>query len=251
MDERLREIVENIDEYRIGLDDPFKFKCRSCGKCCRNREDILFTARDVFRISKHLGKKPEEVVRAYCEWYIGHDSRVPIIRLQPQGIAKVCPFLEDKHCSINEVKPVVCALYPVGRTMMANTEGLAEGEEPVYVPGYILQPADCGSGKKTNTVRQWLEKFDIPVEDEFYIEWNKALIHISGRMKDLEKHCEQKSLVPLQDALFELMYIRYDTEAELLDQFRDNIVEAREILDEIHRGLQEYLQKTGGDDNGE
>jgi len=27
------ELIENLDKYRIGIDDLFTFKCRSCGKC--------------------------------------------------------------------------------------------------------------------------------------------------------------------------------------------------------------------------
>ena len=38
-DPRLVEIVENRDQYKIGLDDTFTFGCKMCGKCCTNRED--------------------------------------------------------------------------------------------------------------------------------------------------------------------------------------------------------------------
>jgi len=31
------ELIENFNKYRIGLDDTFSFKCRSCGRCCKNR----------------------------------------------------------------------------------------------------------------------------------------------------------------------------------------------------------------------
>lgn len=47
MDNRLKEIVDNFDSLKIGADEPFRFHCTMCGKCCINREDILLTPRDI------------------------------------------------------------------------------------------------------------------------------------------------------------------------------------------------------------
>ena len=55
MDPRLQKIVDNMENMRIGIDEEFKFSCTQCGKCCMNREDIICTPKDVFRISKKLG----------------------------------------------------------------------------------------------------------------------------------------------------------------------------------------------------
>ena len=250
MDNRLKEIAENLETYKIGLDDSFSFKCRSCGKCCKNREDIMFTTRDIFRIAKHLGRTSVDIIKSYCDWYIGNDSRVPIVRLKPHGPANACPFLVQKHCSIHEVKPVVCALFPIGRTYMAS-EKPDKGEEPTYVPGYIFQPTDCGAGRKTHTVRQWLEKFNIPVDDEFYIEWNKMIVFVSKNIKALEEQFSQKSLVPLQDTLFELIYVQYDTDGDMLTQFGENMAKVKIMFETIQSGLQEFLQQSGGDTVGE
>lgn len=48
MDKRLKEIVDNFDSMKIGVDEPFRFHCTMCGKCCINREDILLTPRDIW-----------------------------------------------------------------------------------------------------------------------------------------------------------------------------------------------------------
>lgn len=250
MDNRLKEIGENIDKYSIGLDEPFKFKCRECGKCCKNREDIMFTSRDLFRISKHLGKTPGDIIKEYCDCYIGHDSRFPIVRLQPRGVNNACPFLIGKRCKIHECKPVVCALFPVGR-IVAIKNMPKDGEEPEYSAGYILQPVECGSMKKTNTVRQWLEKFGIPVDDEFYSKWNANMMHISKIINELEKTIQAQALLPLQNVLVELIYVRYDIEGEFLPQFIKNMEEARAIVDDLKEHLPQFLTEAGGEDNGE
>lgn len=77
-DPRLREIVENLESLKIGVDEPFRFHCTMCGKCCTNREDILLTPKDLFYISKELKKTPEDVVKEFCETYIGSASRFPL-----------------------------------------------------------------------------------------------------------------------------------------------------------------------------
>lgn len=47
MDNRLKNIVENYDSMRIGMDDTFRFHCTMCGKCCIEREDILLNPYEI------------------------------------------------------------------------------------------------------------------------------------------------------------------------------------------------------------
>ena len=104
MDKRLKEIVDNFDSMKIGVDEPFRFHCTMCGKCCINREDILLTPRDIYRMAKELQISPEELFKRYCETYIGHDSCIPIVRLKPHGSVKRCPLLKDRKCSVHKAK---------------------------------------------------------------------------------------------------------------------------------------------------
>lgn len=85
MDKRLQSIMQKMDLMKLGLDDTFHFGCRQCGKCCINREDILLNAKDMYNLCKALNLTAEQVVQQYCEVYIGHDSRMPIVRLKPRG----------------------------------------------------------------------------------------------------------------------------------------------------------------------
>lgn len=52
MDERLKNIVDNFEAMKIGVDEPFPFHCTMCGKCCINREDILLTPKDIYNMAK-------------------------------------------------------------------------------------------------------------------------------------------------------------------------------------------------------
>lgn len=90
MDNRLQYIAENLDAMLIGEDEPFKFHCDMCGKCCINRDDILLNAKDVYNMAKELQMEPADMVKTYCETYIGESSRIPIVRIKPRGSVKRC-----------------------------------------------------------------------------------------------------------------------------------------------------------------
>ena len=53
---------------------------------------------------------------------------------------------------------------------------------------YILQPISCGGRKTEHTVREWLKKFNIPVEDEFFPRWQTIVHKVSSAVKKLEKN---------------------------------------------------------------
>lgn len=76
----------------------FAFSCDRCGRCCREREDVLLNPADLFRIAKFLNQTPSQVVEHYCECCIGPDSGLPLIRLKPKAYRNTCPFLGSECC---------------------------------------------------------------------------------------------------------------------------------------------------------
>lgn len=115
MDNRLQYIAENLDAMTIGVDEPFKFHCDMCGKCCIHREDILLNEKDIYNMAKELQMEPVDMFKKYCETYIGESSRIPIVRIKPRGSIKRCPLMKEHKCSIHKAKPTVCAMFPIGR----------------------------------------------------------------------------------------------------------------------------------------
>lgn len=161
--------MEDFEEFKrqlLDLDSSFNFKCRKCGKCCKNQNEILFSPRDIFRIAQKLEQSPLEILKSCTEIYIGQQSRIPVVHLLMQGQKNACPFLSEHNlCSIHDVKPFVCALYPLGRVMTYETiDSPAVKENAVR---YVMS-INCGSAKKRHTVRKWLAEFGIPENDEFF-----------------------------------------------------------------------------------
>ena len=234
MDPRLQHIYENLDKMKIGVDEPFQFHCTQCGKCCTNREDILLNPQDLFRMAKYLEQTPRDVVEHFCEVYTGPDSRMPIVRLLPEGPTKRCPFLVRNKCRIHEAKLTVCAMFPIGR---------GQGFDPKTgkpLPGilYIFDKPSCGDDSETHTVREWLGSFHIPVDDPFYLEWGEALVFFTQALRKLEKLHPAATEMLVRPAVYEHLYLAYNTSGDFMPQFRENLKKTREFFQTLLASLE-------------
>lgn len=222
MDERLKYIVDHYEQMKIGVDEPFKFHCTQCGKCCINREDILLTPRDLYNIAKELELYPADVVERYCEVYVGQDSRIPIVRILPRGTVKRCPLLKDRKCSVHRAKPAVCAMFPIGRSIMLDAGKQSLTEITADQVGYIFTDPQCGDDAETHTVREWLGAFGIPLEDAFFLCWNRVVGEVGNFIRKVEKQFSPKTMEMLWTSVYVGLYLSYDMKKEFLPQFEDN-----------------------------
>lgn len=231
MDERLKGIVDNFDDLKIGLDDEFKFHCTMCGNCCINREDILLSPKDIYNMSKELGITTDKFFGKYCEVYIGNDSRVPIVRLKPQRADKRCPLLKKMKCRVHRAKPTVCAMFPIGRCIMADNpqEGLKDIDASQIQ--YIFNNPGCGDASEDHTVREWLETFGIPVPDEFFIKWQQTVLKMGNILRTIEKGMSLNIMEQVWNAAFVGLYLSYDLEKEFLPQFEANTKKFFDMMD--------------------
>lgn len=231
MDERLKNIIDNYDKMHIGLDEPFKFHCTMCGKCCIEREDILLSPKDVFNMSKELNITPNELFEKYCEMYIGSDSRMPIVRLKPRGSIKRCPLLKDHKCSVHNAKPAVCAMFPIGRCLSYEKDKKLEEHIVPNKVEYIIVDHSCGDDSEIHTVREWFDTFGIPIEDEYFIKWHQIIMELSTIFCKCEKKTSDYTMELAWKATFVGLYLKYDLKKEFMSQFENN---AREIIELMH-----------------
>lgn len=233
MDNRLKYIGEHLDEMLIGPDDTFRFHCTQCGKCCIDREDILLNPKDLYNIAAELSISQEEAVKRYCETYMGGTSRLPIVRLRPRGSIKRCPLLKDRKCMVHKAKPTVCAMYPLGRCIALTPDTLDKIESVDLKPQYFLTEVDCGDKAETHTVRDWLGSFGIPVEDPYYIRWNRVAMRASKIIKGVESTWSTHGLNMLLSLIFATLYLGYDMNQAFEPQFEERSEKLREIFNTI------------------
>lgn len=235
--------LQSLEEMTVDLDASFKFHCTQCGKCCENRDDIILSPMDIFRMSAELKMTPTEFSMQYCRVNIGPNSRMPIVTLQPVGANDRCPLLKNQKCSVHKVKPSVCALFPLGRYLAIEKEKFGKDSLAGSKVKYLLQPIDCGDDSDTHTVREWLSGFDIALEDEAYIVWNQVISDVSSQIQKLEKTQDMLTMMEVWFVARLLLYLRYDTRKDFLPQMQENVSYLTELLYDIPR-LKEVLNNA-------
>lgn len=234
MNTRMEEIVNAIEHNKLAADDSFRFHCTQCGECCINREDILLTPLDLFRIANERKLSLKEFIGQYCELYIGPDSHFPIIRLKPRGSIKRCPLLKNRRCSVHKAKPAMCAMFPIGR-VIAFPEDKTASDAPVIE--YFYMNPECGDNARRQTVREWFDSFGIPLNDNFFIEWATFQTNFIALIRDAERFLGEAAMRQVWSPIFGILYLCYDLEKEFLPQFREN---AKKLL----LGLQMILSQN-------
>ena len=225
---------EEIERELLDLDDTFRFKCRHCGKCCKDQQEVIFTACDLFHVARKKEISTGRAIQEYGETYIGPNSLVPLVRMLPKNGNGDCPLLtEDGRCSVHDCKPTVCALYPLGRVILNAEVGGPLRERAKLRVKYVLNDYQCGSAKRVNTVCDWLARFSIPERDSFFLEWNRLLLPVSKAAYSLQESEKRAELNALWDKAFFHFCLNYDTDADFMPQFKEN-----------RKAVEEYLRLT-------
>ena len=238
------ELFRDLESMTIGLDDTFKFHCDQCGKCCTHREDIILSPMDIFKMAKELKMTPVEFYHEYCVFNIGEHTRMPIVRLASEGKDTHCVLLKNHRCSVHKVKPAVCAMFPLGRYMCFEKDDYNAESIDTSKVKYLLQPPECGDESETHTVREWLSGFDIKLEDEAFVQWQKAISRFSNKFKELEKKQDMLSMMEIWFVVRVSLYLQYDTSKEFLPQFNYNVENLLKLLDDIPK-LKRMVRHAG------
>ena len=207
-----KEDFDTMMRNKLKRGDTFGFECKMCGRCCRNRsEPILLTGTDVFRIAVALQMTPRDVLLKYTNADIGESSHVPIIYLK-ERLDGSCRLMKNGRCSVQKSKPIVCALYPLGRIWNVKEERFYYFSNGDMCPG-------SWKPKKRWTLQEWLDEFDIEKTESWTIEWNKLL-------GDIALITAQMDISRIDDAiagyLTDIMYVSYDIDKPYIEQVREN-----------------------------
>ena len=227
------ETFRDLESMTIGLDDTFKFHCDQCGKCCTNREDIILSPMDIFKMAKELKISTVDFFHEYCVFNIGDHTRLPIVRLASEGKDCHCVLLKNHRCSVHKVKPAVCAMFPLGRYMSFEKDEYDSESISTSKVKYLLQPPECGDDSEEHTVREWLSGFDIKLEDEAFVEWQKAISRFSKKMKELERKHDMLTMMEIWFVVRVVLYLQYDTSIDFLPQFKTNTENLLKLLEDI------------------
>src|SRR5262249_51455981 len=99
-------------------DFEMKFECVRCGKCCHQPSGhTILSPNDVRRLAVSLHVDVKKFIGSYCYFLktrVLKDSEevFQTWELCLQKNEKGCLFLDDKLCSVQEVKPFACRAFP-------------------------------------------------------------------------------------------------------------------------------------------
>ena len=204
--------LNDILNSALKSDVTFCFSCQMCGACCRKRQEpIVITGLDIFRIAKALNQKPLDVITKYTKGHMGSESNLPVIFLdeRPDGS---CKLLHKGKCTVQQDKPIVCALYPLGRF-------LKPGDTEF---GYILSTSSCLGTRKSDkqwTLQQWLENFGIQKYNAESLAWNSLLLGIAKITANLRI---EKIPIEIRIEIFNALYANYSIDADFIKQVEGN-----------------------------
>ena len=131
---------------------------------------------------------------------------------------------------IHDAKPAVCAMFPLGRAIRIDKEDAEKDELPPMKVEYIINPIDCGDFSETHTVKEWLESFGIPLEDEYFLKWQKTISMLSPRIQKLEKKIDDDLMDKIISVMYIKLYLDYDLGIDFYPQFVKNADGCVEML---------------------
>ena len=233
------EDIKKACQNAVKPEQKLRFHCTQCGDCCRNREDIILTPYDLFQIAKYRQLRPGEILRRYCTLSIDPSTGLPAVTLKPNKRTHACPFLKDNLCSVQPVKPMVCALFPLGRVVKLGNPGEATREKEMF---YILQDVACGTRDEEHTVEEWLAEHNHENGEAWFLEWVDALEKIVPLIQFVELFIPDKLVNEMYKVFIRTMYQNYLIRVDFTSQYRENLENLLAFLNKIKQIIEEYKQ---------
>ena len=235
------EDIKKACQNAVKPEQKLRFHCTQCGDCCRNREDIILTPYDLFQIAKYRQLRPGEILRRYCTLSIDPSTGLPAVTLKPNKRTHACPFLKNNLCSVQPVKPTMCALFPLGRVVKLGNPGEATGDRDREM-FYVLQDVSCGTWDEEHSVEEWLSKHDHEIGETWFLEWVDALEKVVPLIRFAELFMPDKLVNEVHKVFIRTMYQNYLIRVDFMAQFRENLANMLAFLNKIKQIIEEYKQ---------
>ena len=262
--EDIKEIKKWLQETR-GLDSDLEiidkegsinFKCDGCrngmSECCTNRNDIMISPYDMYKLQKGLNKSSEEIIDKYLEPILGSDSKIPMLIMKNNYYngESICKFLKrieidgvkKRGCSIHGFKPSVCELYPIGRFTKINQK---TKEKKMY---YMVQSLSCGvPGDHKIKIRDWVP--DIDNSERAFILFNDFIEKLYDII-DIKSFMNSDKIQAVEKNVFATSYYTalytYDTNKDFFEQFETHAKVMLEIAEKFVEVLKKEDKKMVG-----
>ena len=218
-EDKVEKFLRTIEKNKLGMEDTFKFGCKQCGACCRKRSvPIAITSVDLYNIAKATNLHPMDAMIEFTECLPGPDSKLPVLYLK-ERVDGSCKLLRNGKCTVQQDKPVVCRVFPLGR--------LSDGKTFTY----FTQGACEGEGREIK-LKDWLDEFNLPALDDACILWAKMLVGTGKYMQKLLSK-PQKMNDFFSDCLL-AFYFLLDMDKSIEENLKDGMRYLEEKYQKLH-----------------
>lgn len=211
----LREIdlTEISDGKLYGSNDMVRADCggcEGCSACCQGMgESVVLDPLDVFRLTAGLSVSFESLLQDKLALRVVDGLILPY--LQMTGREEACVFLDaDSRCSIHELRPGICRLFPLGR---------------FYEGGsfrYFLQVHECKKPNRSKVkVKKWVDTPDIKSYEQFVKDWHALQKELQAKLDQREDWELRKEIS--MNLLQEFFVNPYEKEKAFYGQFYDRL----------------------------
>lgn len=193
-------------------------ECVGCKQsCCQNMGNtIVLDPFDIYSLTTHLEKSFNELMGENIELNVVDGVILPNLKMS--DLFNKCSFLdENERCSIHNLRPGICRLFPLGRYW--------EDDEHFK---YILQKGQCHKDNLTKIkVKKWLGITGISEYNAFVVKWHKFLKQIQRSMTGLNN--EQVRI--LNKFILKTFYqTPYSKSISFANQFDDRLMMVKDRL---------------------
>lgn len=181
--ERMTDLKEISDGRLYSSNDMARIDCGGCvgcSACCRGRGDsVLLDPLDCVRLEQTLSVDFAGLLAGYAE--LGMADGLIFPHLKMQSGTQACPFLDEGgRCSVYEVRPGFCRMFPLGRYYHDRTFS------------YILQTHECAKKNRAKMkIKKWLGVPDLQQYERYVQDWHDYWKELEASLP-LEDHGERK-----------------------------------------------------------
>ena len=214
---------EMKNAVRVTPSTKIRFKCTGCGVCCRHvKETVPVDSQDAFYLTKHmrdLGKDiycVDQFLEQYAEPALLDECGFFVYFLKSVGEDNACIFLKDNRCSVQEVKPLACKLYPfmVDPNESGNFRYLYSRERTYHFHGPVVE------------TRSWMKKhFSQESRAFMQAEYTQAG-PIAAFLRRIPEHRKTEAVLHFH----RLRYSELDLDMPFQEQFQRNQMKLLAIL---------------------
>lgn len=213
------------DMVKIGCSD-----CEGCSKCCENMDGLItLDPYDIHRLVTGLKNKQVKdkiafegieddmsfngILNIKISFIVDRGLMVPVLKMDNNS--GKCAFLsKDGRCSIHDIRPGICRLFPMGRLYEDGTFS------------YFLQKDECDYPGKTKVkLKNWINTPDINKYEKYIADWH----YFTRDIQEYMRSAGEEEIKQINTLLLQMLFVK-PYENDFYEDFYNRINKVKSVM---------------------